>query len=718
MILIPLLLLAASLQAQTIRTVCASGCDYALTALQTAIDDASPGDIIEIGKGLTATRTGGGPYNLPAKGGSSFVTIRSSGVTNLTPGARVGPADAANLAKLTIAISPGPWAVISNSQGASWYRFHGIEITAPAGFTGDLVEFGTRTPTVSYVSDSQIADLAHHIVFDQCWIHGDSASTDGPRRGIRSNLGSMEVRNSTIENFKNQNGESNAIGGWHGSGPFYFENNHLEAAAITTLFGGAEPNIKGLRANGLFFRGNYYYRRWAWRKRIKTTAPSGTCLYDANGGEYWHDTSAGKYYRCDSGTWVEITSGEMIAYVWQKNIFELKNSWRSWVDGNYMENAWNPAAQNQYGAMFLFNLVDADPPSTNEPAATVGYVSIKNNYGRRTPWLVSIGSIGTTYFRWHNNINIENNVFDEIGDSPYTLAAAETNGSKWGGSFMTFGARADRLAYTHNTMISRAPVEARSGFLYGSAGDSKTAGAVIAGNIFPFNKYGMYNDVDGGNLWNSIPNGLANGYAVSRNLIVNNESQTSYGKAHPIINWAYNNDSPSSPMPCVGSTNEMTGSGATYNGACAFPAAYSDIGFTDYSAKNYKLSGSSSYLRWGPLGRSPGADTDVVGWSTSGVNSAGATLNSYLKAGPIRRVIPGQTGVAFRYTAPTVAACTTTMSTKPDLSSPIINALGDGGGDLDRFQVDVNGLSTNTRYYWRITCGDSTYREGIVTTLP
>ena len=139
---------------------------------------------------------------------------------------------------------------------------------------------------------------------------------------------------------------------------------------------------------------------------------------------------------------------------------------------------------------------------------------------------------------------------------------------------------------------------------------------------------------------------------------------------------------------------------------------------TDYSAKNYKLSGSSSYKGWGPLGRSPGADTDVVGWSTSGVNSAGATLNSYLKAGPIRRVIPGQTGVAFRYTAPTVAACTTTMSTKPDLSSPIINALGDGGGDLDRFQVDVNGLSTNTRYYWRITCGDSTYREGIVTTLP
>lgn len=725
--IIALLLLAISAQAQTIRTVCSSGCDHALSALQDAVDAATCGDIIQITAGQTATQTGGAPLTLRDKSSCSangpYITIRSSGVTNLTPGARVTPADASNLAKITM--DSGPYTALANEKGAAWYRFHGIEFTAPSTFTGDLIEFGTRTPVVSYVADHEVADLAHHIVFDQCYFHGDSASTNGPRRAIRANLGHLEVINSWIENIKTDGNESNAIGGWNVKGPIYLENNHLEAAAITTLFGGAVPNIMGIRANGIFVRGNHYYRPWKLRRRSGTVDPTWDCLYDSNGGEYYKNTANTTYWRCDSGTWTEILVGAYpVGAVWQKNIFELKNAWRSVVEGNYFENAWNPANQNQFGAIFLFNLVDGDGVYTFENASTVGHVDIKNNYGRRAPWVTSVGYLGSSYFLFHNNIRLHNNVFDEIGDPPHTLPSAEGEGSKCCGTMATWPGKDINIAYTHNTFVSRAgQTNARAAYLFGSvAAGVPSTGAVFTANIVPWGEQGFNQDNSsepggsGGRNWYSVTKAFAPGFNFHRNVVVNDLSQSAYGRGSPLNNLAYNVDTGSSTgMPCVGSTAEMTGSGATYNGNCGFPAAWTDVGFTDYSAKNYKLTGS--YVRWGPMGRTPGADTDVVGWSTSGVNNAGAVLPAYLTF-QIRRILPGQTSVVFRYTAPTTAACTTTMSTKPDLSSPIIDALADGGGDLDRFQVDINGLSTNTRYYWRITCGDSTYREGIVTTLP
>jgi len=710
------------LGAQTIYTVCASGCTYTNTivGLQNAVTDIPCGGIIEITAGQSVTNTTGSPLFLKYKSGcATYTTIRSSGVGALALGARVTPSDTAKLAKLTVGF--GPYAVITNEvdpvtkNGAAWWKFHGIEITAYNGFMGDLVEFGSRSPTLDYVNDNEIKNLAHHIYFDQCYFHGDSTSTDGPRRGIRANLASMTVTNSWFENFKNQNGESNAIGGWNSLGPFLFKNNHFEAVAITTLFGGAQPNISGLRANGLFFLGNHYYRSWKYRVRYQTVNPSGTCLWDSNGGEYYQNTSNGTYWRCDGGVWTSILAANFSPYYWQKNIFELKNSWRTFVEGNYFENAWNPATQNQYGAMFLFNLVDNDPPAgTVEPFATVGYVKIKNNYGRRTPWLASLGSIGGPYYLWHNNLSFENNVFEEIGDSPYTLPAAETNGSKWGGNFMAFPANAINVSYSFNTFISRNPIEARSAYLFGTPLSSQTTQAGIMGNIFSWNKYGVYNDNDGGSLWNSISNGFAVGYNIGRNVVINNESLSIYGRPSPIVNIAYNVESPSTPMPCVGSTNEMTGTGATYNGNCGFPSSNSAVGFLDYASHNYTLDSSSGYRRWGPLGKDPGARFPIVTWSTAGVSVSNATLPTFLNF-EIKSAKATSSKITFTYTAYDSSTCDLIVSAYPDLSSP--TTVTDSGGYLDR-STEVTGLAANTRYYWRALCAGTYYREGIALTNP
>lgn len=720
--MILLLLFVISMHAQTIRTVCASGCAYTLSQVQNAIDDAVCGDIVEITG--TSTNSSGSPtmlrYKADCAANGPDIEIRTSKIYNLTPGARVTPADASNLAKLTIT-SGGPWAVISNEKGASHYRFRGIEITAAAGFTGDLVEFGTRSPTVSYVADHEVADLAHHITFDQCYIHGDAASTDGPRRGIRANLAHVEVINSWIDNFKNQNGESNSIGGWNAKGPGYFKNNHLEAAAITTLFGGAEPNIKGVRADGLFFIGNHYYRRWAWRVRQNSGNPSGTCLYDSNGGEYYKNTDDNSYWRCVGGTWTSISAGEFSAYYWQKNVFELKNATRTWVYGNIFENSWNPAAQNQFGALFLFNLVDNDPDNgPAEPAATVGYVNVHHNYGRRAPWVVSHGSIGTPYYRWHNNINIENNVFDQIGDAPFTLPAAETNGTKWGGGFMTFPPLGDRIAFNFNTMISRNPVEARAGYLYGTAAGNQTAGASIAGNIVSWNKYGFYNDNGAGALWNSVWDGFQPGWIVTRNVIPNNGGYTIYSRPSPIINLGINLDSASdiNAAACTASTNELNGSGTLYNGRCAFPADHSAVGFSNFAGgtlAGLKLS-SSPYERWSSMGRNPGAHIDEVGFYILGVDTDAAVPSPYLNF-EIKHIVKETTKLHFRYSSPASGACTITASTKLDYSSPTINEMSDSGSIETYRAVELSGLSANTRYYWRVTCGSYT-KEGIDTTNP
>lgn len=696
-------------------TVCASGCTYNLSQLQNAVDAATCGDIIEVDKGSTVNM---GATSLILKNKPTcntnkgpYITIRSTGVTELLGGVRVTPADSTRLFKLTI--TAGAPATITNEVGAGFYRFHGVEITAHAAFVGDLVEFGLRSPVFTYVADNQISDLAHDIVFEQCYFHGDSASTDGPRRGIRANMANMVVIDSWFENLKNQNGESNAIGGWNSYGPYYFRNNHFEAVAITTLFGGAQPNIRGIRANGSWFIANYYTRPWKYRVRYQTVPPTNPCLYDADGfGEYYEDQTAGLYYRCVGGTFQTISAGQFSPYYWQKNVFELKNAWRIWVEGNYMENAWNPATQNQFGAMFLFNLVDNDPPSqTFEAAATVGYVNVTNNYGQKTVWVSSLGGVGGPYWLPHNNINFDNNVFNQIGDSSWTLSAPELFGSKFGGNMVVYPGNDTNIAYTQNTFISRNPIAARAMYMFGStANNNRSIRSVYANNISPWNLSGYYNDMGSGNLWGSVDDSLAPGYSFHRNLIVDNQSQSRFGRPSSITNTALNLDTPSAPMPCIGSGAEMsTVPATTYNGKCGYPASYTTGIFADYANENYTVTGP--YVNWGSMGATPGANINQVNWSTQGVNTSAAVVPKYIDF-VVKQTIPASTSLRFIYNAYNTAVCTVAVSRKFDMSSP--TTVSDTGGDVYR-DVTVSGLVSNTRYWYQITC-NSTNRTGIALT--
>ena len=104
----------------------------------------------------------------------------------------------------------------------------------------------------------------------------------GPEAGIALNAASVTIRDSYIADCKGVGQDTQAIGGWNGPGPYTIENNYLKAAGENVMFGGADPSIANLVADGVTFRGNYVSRPMAWRDPILRT-PAVTSAREAGG---------------------------------------------------------------------------------------------------------------------------------------------------------------------------------------------------------------------------------------------------------------------------------------------------------------------------------------------------------------------------------------------------------------------------------------------------
>lgn len=407
-------------------------------SLQAALEKAEPGDVVELKAGVTYT----GPFTLPVKPGSDWITVRSEAAGKNRfppPGRRVRPADASAMARLVSATGP----VVIAAPGAHHYRFVGLEIRPGDGESrprwdpqslrrllkgkspGAAGHVSNRTLVVLGGNEDSAGRLPHHIIFERCYIH---AGGQAVRRGIALNSRYSAVLDSHLAGFKTVGADSQAIAGWNGPGPFTIANNYLEAAGENVMFGGADPSIEGLVPSDIEITGNHFAKPLSWR----------------------------------------IESEDYAGTPWTvKNLFELKNARRVRVEGNRFEYSWR---HGQDGFAVLFTPRNQEGKA---PWSVVEDVIFANNLVRHAGGGINIlGHDDIHRSRQTRRILISNNLFEDVG-------------APWGGGrlFQLLRGTAE-VVIEHNTAFQSDVV------VHG--GDNRPhTGFVFINNIAPHNKYGI-----------------------------------------------------------------------------------------------------------------------------------------------------------------------------------------------------------------------------------
>ena len=225
--------------------------------LQQALNSAQPGDVIVLQAGATYT----GNFVLPVKTGSSFITVRSSSCDQLPLGVRVSPAQSGLMARL---VTPNVGPVLSAPVWTHHFKFQCLEFTqgpAVGAWGYNLIQMGEGA---SYENQKTIESVPHDFEFDRVIVRARDAQT-GLQRGITLNSASTTLTNSYISDIKMAGTETHAIGGWNGPGPYLIENNYLEAASISILFGGAPTAIPDLVPSDITIRRNTLTKRLEWK---------------------------------------------------------------------------------------------------------------------------------------------------------------------------------------------------------------------------------------------------------------------------------------------------------------------------------------------------------------------------------------------------------------------------------------------------------------------
>jgi hypothetical protein len=291
--------------------------------LQSALDNARCGDVIELQAGATFT----GPFLVPAKNCDSkhWIIIRTSSPDSALPaeGQRATPcyAGVASLEGRPQYSCTNPQHAMAKVQmqtrgdgplklapGANYYRFIGLEVTRPAGTPGPA-----RLMFVKGTAD--------HLVVDRSWLHG--APQDETHAGVNLNgMTNVAIVDSYFSDFHciSKTGacvDSHAVAGGTSNtqdGPFKIEGNFLEAAGEAVMFGGGAAT---LTPTDIEILNNHFWKPWQWMK--------------------------------GNPNFIGGPDGNPFVV---KNHLELKNAVRVLVQANLMENTWGGFSQTG-GAILL-----------------------------------------------------------------------------------------------------------------------------------------------------------------------------------------------------------------------------------------------------------------------------------------------------------------------------------------------------------------------------
>ena len=396
--------------------------------LQAAINRARPGDTIILQAGAIYT----GPFTLPVKNGSEYITIQSSRASELPEGVRVSPSQAALFAKLQSAEKSA--AVVKTQPGAHHFKFIGIEFSTADEkvVVHDLLRFGEAT------TQTTIDAVPHHLIVDRSYIHGFESQE--VQRGISLNSAATSITNSYISDIHGKGYDTQAICGWNGPGPFKIINNYLEGAGENIMFGGSDPSIPNLVPTDIEIRQNYFFKPLSWKEG--------------------HPTYAGRHWSV-------------------KNLFELKSARRVTIDGNIFENNWVDA---QAGSAILFTVRNQDG---HAPWTTIEDVTFTNNILKNSPSAINLlGKDNLQPSQRAARIKISNNFFTGITGTFLTIngypnTTISNNTHFQSGNIMTlYGDPSPDFVYENNITV-------RDSNGYGVKGDATGEGTIALGQFAP-----------------------------------------------------------------------------------------------------------------------------------------------------------------------------------------------------------------------------------------
>ncbi len=663
-------------------TACPSGCTY--TTWQAAIDGVTCGDTITVDSlvGAATLRDQTCPTN-------AYTVIRGKNHASFAPGVQVSPTDP-NLVTLTVSSSQ---AILLADRSAHHYKIQGgiaIKLTGSQDTT-TIVQLFAIGAICGCDTDQQIAYLPHHLIFDQVVIQGLNRDQASFHNCIVPNTGFLMITNSWIGDCFNggPNGEAHGLAIWNAQGPFYFRNNTISGSQIDSLIGGANPSVPGLVPQGYVNLGNHFYRPWLWRVRTKTTNPSGTCGYDANGGEAWNNISSGHWWLCVTGTWADQGMGTSPQTPdADKNAYEWKNVNGALAVGNVMSGAWeDPNSGQQRGSAFLLNQVDQFNPAAMISAGEFAYNKFVN-----TAWGIVEGTICTSppcYFGVPHDLYIHDNV--GLTGTP-DLVSDTSAGTPNSIQLAAYGNR----SYDHNTFLLNRDAEAYGGApILAALASIGTCG--LNSNIFNYGGTassptgGFYDGFfGGGGLWNAVTNTCDYNRQIGRNAWMN-----TFGCIYSGMTTCPQANSMAGVGSVVDDTRGYVASISSYESA-----SYAAAGITNYAAGDYTLLSSSPYYRMAQGGVDLGADIAKVNEMTAGAISG--TPNPYLDF-KISYIRPTSTTAQLGYNAYSTAACTVTAAIKPG-ATPVFT---DSGSTGPRWRtLSITSLVGAARRYWLdIDCG-------------
>jgi hypothetical protein len=415
--------------------------------LQAALNSAQLGGTIVLEAGATFT----GPFTLPNKTtGSGWIYVVSSNLASLpAPGHRVGPDDAANMPKI---VSLADNNAVTTVNGSHHIRFVGIEFAPVSGaYVYQVITIGN--------SDTSPATLAHHIVFDRCYVH--AAANTNARRGIEMDGAYVAVVDSYLSGFQDTGADSQALWAYNTTGPLKIVDNYLEAAGENVLFGGADSKAASLLPADIQISNNYFFKPLSLLARTST---------------------------------INV-----------KNLLEIKAATRVVASGNTFEN--NPAAAQDGFALLITprNQSGTAPWSMTSDIAITNNVFINVGSGFN---IAGVDSVHPTTTQMTARVLVRNNVIGVTG-----LGGAE------GRAFQVLSGGTD-YTIDHNTIINTAtpPVSSTSDLMMAES-TPKANNFTFTNNLTTQTAYGFFGSGVGSGT--AALNADFSNWSFAKNVIVN-----------------------------------------------------------------------------------------------------------------------------------------------------------------------------------------------------